>query len=305
MKKWVLKAIVQKVISFLPASHRINFWFQKYVTKGVQLSDSYLGDKLMHAHDHLRFQAEVGGLTGKRSLELGTGWYPVVPVAFYLAGAERVVSVDLSPLMSKEAVANTIKKFQEWINQGKLDHFKPYWQADRISALLALDPHAFDFSTLLQKIHLDYRVEDAQNLRDEDNSFDLIHSNNVYEHIYPEILENILKEFKRVLKPTGRMSHFIDMSDHFAHLDPSISIYNFLQFSESAWRRIDNSVQPQNRCRLSDYEALYQKLDFNIVIKEQRDGEPEALAQLDLAPPFKERSIQSLAVSHVHLVNVI
>ena len=52
-------------------------------------------------------------------------------------------------------------------------------------------------------------------------------------------------------KPDGLHSHFIDMSDHFAHMDSSISIYHFLRYSEAQWKRIDNSIQPQNRWRLS------------------------------------------------------
>lgn len=306
MKKWVLKAIVQKVISFLPASHRINFWFQKYITKGVALSDSYFEDKLKHAHDHLRFQSESErGLKGIATLELGTGWYPVVPISLYLAGAEQVVSIDLSPLMSREALQQTIGKFKAWIQAGKLDHFKPYWKSDRVEQLLKLDTDDLSFESLQVAFNFEYRVGDARHLEDENQSFDLIHSNNVFEHVYPEILHEILVEFKRVLKADGQMSHFIDMSDHFAHLDSSISIYNFLRFSESAWRRIDNSVQPQNRWRLQDYRDLYQTLNFKITSQELRPGEPEDLAKLKLASPYKERDPKDLAVSHVHLVNTL
>lgn len=305
MKKWVLKAIIQKIISFLPASHRINFWFQKYVTKGVRLDDAYFTDKLKHAEDHLRFFKAHQPKGSFNSLEIGTGWYPVVPVCMYLAGSGQAVSIDLSPLMNLEGLKATIYKFQDWLKEGKLDHLNDYFLEERKQQLLKLKLDTIGFEGLLVAFNLEYRVGDARALSDKEESFDLIHSNNVFEHIYPGILEEILVEFKRVLKADGLMSHFIDMSDHFAHLDSSITIYNFLRYSEKAWARIDNEVQPQNRWRLSDYENLYQRLQLTITEKEFRPGEPEALKQVKLDPAFQDRKPEDLAISHAHLVNTI
>jgi len=305
MKKWVLKALIQKFISFLPGSNKINYWFQKYITKGVQLSDEYFSDKLVHAHDHLRFYSEASRKENFSSLEIGTGWYPVVPICMYLAGAGKVVSIDLSRLLNEEAFKETILKFKTWQKEGKLKKFEPYFLESRIVQLELLDPQNLDLEALLVAFNMDYRVGDARNLEDDKSSFDLIHSNNVFEHIYPQVLKEILLEFKRVLHPKGMMSHFIDMSDHFAHLDGSITIYNFLRFSESAWQRIDNSVQPQNRWRLADYHKLYQELELEIIKEETRPGDADLVAQLKLAKPYSERKAEDLAISHVHLVNIV
>lgn len=305
MKKWVLKAIIQKVISFLPASHKINYWFQKYITKGVQLSDAYFEDKLRHAQDHLRFYKQYGQAQNFKSLELGTGWYPVVPICMYLAGANKAVSIDLSPLLNEAAFKATIEKFKVWLRAGKLEGFEAYFDPKRVEALLALELRDSNFKELMGALNFEYRVGDARHLSEVDQSYDLIHSNNVFEHIYPEVLKDILVEFKRVLKKDGLMSHFIDMSDHFAHLDDSINIYNFLRFSEKAWQRIDNSVQPQNRWRLADYRDLYQQLDLEIIHEEARPGKPELLANMVLAQPYAARNVEDLAISHVHLLNHI
>jgi len=303
MRKWVLKAIVQKLISLLPASHRFNFWFQKYITKGVRLSDEYFQDKLDHAHDHLRYLRASEAPHHFNSLELGTGWYPAVPVAMYLVGARNVVSIDLNRLMQEEGLRATVRKYQDWLREGKLERFEPYFTSMRKGQLLQLKPERMGFQELCLALEFDYRVGDARNLEDEDQSYDLIHSNNVFEHVYPEALEDILKEFKRVLKKPGMMSHFIDMSDHFAHLDSGITIYNFLRYSRDQWRRIDNSVQPQNRWRLKDYEALYTKLGLEISEKEVREGDLLALQSIQVHADYKTYPEQDLAVSHAHLVN--
>ncbi len=305
MKKWVLKALIQKIISFLPGSDKINFWFQKNITKGVRLDDAYFSDKLKHAEDHIRFFREAHPKSSFKSLELGTGWYPVVPIALYLSGAERTVTIDLSPLLNADAFRLTINKFRTWITSGRLKNWEVYFDPERVSFLQSRDVDLMSLEELSSEFNLEYRVGDARKLKDENQSFDLIHSNNVFEHIYPKILKDILLEFKRVLKPNGIMSHFIDMSDHFAHLDPNISIYNFLRFREGTWRLIDNSVQPQNRMRLEDYKHLYQELGLEIGQCEMRPGKPEIVKQLDLAPPYKGRDPKELAISHAHLVNTL
>jgi hypothetical protein len=99
------------------------------------------------------------------------------------------------------------------------------------------------------------------------------------------------------------MSHFIDMSDHFARLDPSITIYNYLRYSKRQWRWIDNTIQPQNRLRISHYRALYAEL--SIPISEERcwEGSVEALSKVDVHPDFAGIPLQELATRHCLLVS--
>ena len=119
MKKWKQKAIVQKIISYLPLSHKINYIFQKYVTKGVNLSDEYFYDRLGHARDHIKsFQKYSDKKTPQRCLEIGTGWYPIVPISFFLVGVDKTYSVDISFLTSRQRLLTTLQKFFESNNSG-------------------------------------------------------------------------------------------------------------------------------------------------------------------------------------------
>jgi hypothetical protein len=99
------------------------------------------------------------------------------------------------------------------------------------------------------------------------------------------------------------MSHFVDMSDHFAHFDQAISIYNFLKFSDKQWQLIDNSVQPQNRWRLPDYLKLYDKLNLKILKLNTRKGSPELLSTIKINRKYKEITLEDLAISHCLLVS--
>lgn len=307
MKKWILKAIVQKVISFFPYKHRINYLFQKYVTKGVQLSKEYFEDRLLHFKYHSRFYEKYkGSLKGAHILELGTGWYPVIPIGFFLSGADMIYTVDISKLTSKDKILATLQKFIDLQQNGNLNTYcQPLPSRLTIIKELLHDQANLDFEQICQRLHLHYLIADARKLPLQNDQIDLITSNNTFEHIYPEVLKEILLDFKRVLKGDGLMSHFIDMSDHFAHLDSQITIYNFLQFSEKQWRFIDNSIQPQNRWRISHYRSLYESIAIPISEELNRPGDIEAVEQLSIADIFRTIPVEELAISHGYLVSAL
>jgi len=300
IKKWMLKAIVQKTISFLPYSQRINYFFQKYVTKGVYLSDAYFEDRLEHARNHIEAWERLSdGAPLRNTLELGAGWYPVVPIALFLYGAEHIRTVDVSLLTNADHVRTTIRKFLEYADQGKLE---PYLRPDpkRLDALrqLGFEAQVRSFEQLAQALHIEYLVQDARQLHLSDGAVDLAHSNNTFEHIYPDILLGILREFRRIVRPGGVQSHFVDLSDHFAHFDTSITIYHFLRFSPAAWRWIDNTVQPLNRLRITDYRRLYHETSLPISEENLRAGNVERLRTVPVHPYFLGNTEAENAVSH-------
>jgi ubiquinone/menaquinone biosynthesis C-methylase UbiE len=307
MKKWIQKAIVQKIISFFPFKNKINFFFQKHVTKGVFLSDYYFFDRLQHASSHIKaFKKYSKKKFPETSLEIGTGWYPVVPICFFLIGTEQIYSVDITFLTSKKRIKKTLNKIVESYEDQVIQDYIDI-NSKRYLMLLKLleDYEKLSLKDILKILNLKYLVEDARKLNIPNNKIDFINSNNTFEHIYSNILKDILLEFKRVLKKEGIMSHFIDMSDHFAHFDKSITIYNFLKYSESQWKLIDNSIQPQNRLRINDYRNIYK--DLNIPINEEslREGNMEQLSKLRLNEIYKKSNLEELAVSHCSFISVL
>ena len=306
MKKWIQKAIVQKAISFLPCNYKINYIFQRFITNGVALTDEYFTCRLQHAGEHLRaYQKFSSKPTPEKCLEIGTGWYPIIPVAFFISGSAKIYSVDLRFLTTYPNVVATLKQFVLFHDKGILSqHIKVV--DDRIELLrrIASNPQNYDLQRVLCLLNICYLVGDARNLALEDDSIDLVNSNNTFEHIYPPILIPILKECRRVVdSKNGVMSHFIDMSDHFAHFDNSISIYNFLRFSDSQWSWIDNSIQPQNRLRINDYKAIFADLKIPISEESIREGNVETLGTIPLNERFTMIPPEILAVSHCCFVS--
>jgi len=305
VRKWHQKAIVQKTISYLPFSHQINFLLQKYVTKGVTLTDAYFADRLTHAAEHIvAFEKHAPGKTLESALELGTGWYPVVPVSLFLRGAQTIYTVDISAHCSRNNILTTLRMFRSYRESGKLGRFINV-RADRWSKLSHLldQAAALTKEELLRNLHIHCVVADARCLALPSRSVSLITSNNTLEHIHPAMLREILAELRRVAAAGGVMSHSIDMSDHYAHLDRSITIYNYLQYSRRQWQLIDNAIQPQNRLRISDYRTMYAELGIPITEELCRVGSMQDLARVKVHPEFDGIPPVELAVSECLLVS--
>ena len=304
IKKWVLKALVQKTISYLPCSQRLNYFFQKHVTKGVQLTDDYFEDRLTHASKHLGFFNNYASNELDSSLELGTGWYPVVPISLFLCGANQINTSDISKLCNKENILVTIEYFLAYRSQWKLQtYFSP--QQERMDVLKKIhrESEKLSFEKILELLKINYLIGDIRTLEIRKDSIDLVHSNNTFEHVYPEMLKGILSRFSTLAAPGGIQSHFIDMSDHFAHFDKTITIYNFLKYSDKAWFHIDNSIQPQNRWRLSEYKKLYKQLSLDIAHVEFREGRVEELRSITLSQKYLSFELEDLAISHCYMVS--
>ena len=306
ISKWILKAIVQKAISYLPFSSKINYFFQKYVTKGVYLNDEYFFDRLGHAQEHLKgFVANFNRIPVS-CLELGTGWYPVVPISFFLSGVNEIYSIDITFLTSKERIIQTLESFKKSKENAQLSLFLNVLEERWHVIIDILDnKDRLSIEEIMKKMHLVYLIEDARKISLSDNSIELVNSNNTFEHIYPDILIPILQEFKRIVsKESGILSHFIDMSDHFAHFDKTINIYNFLKFSDKKWAFIDNSIQPQNRLRMDDYEAIYTSINIPISHKSFREGRIHELKTIHIDKKFIDKPLEIIAISHCHFISI-
>jgi len=304
MPVWIIKAIVQKLVSFLPYRHRINYLFQKYITKGVKLSDEYMLDRLIHFKNHYQNLEKYRGIKQEIKLvELGTGWYPVIPLCFYLSGVSRIYSFDIASLVSEKNLKLTISKLLDYHKSGKLIEYVENIDEKRIEYLKGiLLNESNSKESILTGLNISLETKDARNTGIQDSCIDFITSNNTFEHIYPAVLNDLLAEFKRILKPEGIMSHFIDMSDHFAHLDKSITVFNFLKFSDSKWKRIDNTVQPQNRLRIIQYRELFNTNKLAILFEKNRNGNKQELRSFQLDEQYEKMDIEDVLVTHSHLV---
>jgi hypothetical protein len=262
------------------------------------LNDDLFTDRLTHCRDHLDSYYKYNGKPGFVCHELGTGWFPIVPLGFWLCGASEIHTLDLSPLIRQENLNKTLSFFKKWAGEGRLDKFLPQLQKDRLNLLLGWDTFESE------KFGLHFHNGDATKLLGSLPPANLSVSNNVLEHVHESFVGPITSSMFSALQPGGVMSHFIDMSDHFAHADKSITIYNFLKFSDSSWKWINNSVQPMNRLRIYDYHEKFAEAGLLIREEISRTPDMEVFRSVALNEKFKEKPPEETAVSHSRFVFV-
>lgn len=218
-------------------------------------------------------------------LEMGSGWMPVIPLLFHLAGHERIILTDLERLMDETGIAAAKVAIGN--------------RLDTIAPRLGLTVEAAR-DRLEQPFRPDYRApwNPTSSVADE---ADILISRCVFEHVPPAALHACLREFSRIVRPGGYMCHIVDNSDHWQHIHHSRSRIEFLTWREGGlverFARL-NQYGYNNRLRHGDYLAMFRELGWNTVI-ERGQPDPSALrdlGRLNLAPPFKGRDHADLAV---------
>ncbi len=199
---------------------------------------------------------------GASALELGTGWEPVFPLLLRCAGFSRVVTIDLNRLLDISSCRRICRFIHE--NRSFIGDSISVSTTSIESFLEGVDLSSLE--TFQSSSSIEYRSPcDARALPFPDETFDVIVSNNVLEHISPPTLTSIFHEFHRVLKPDGRMAHAIDNGDHWSYDDSSITRVHFLQFEDETWQRMRcNPIDYQNRLRHFEYCRLLTETGFSL-----------------------------------------
>lgn len=300
MASWLLKAAIQGGISLLPGRHRLNALLQQRVTGSLVLSDAMFEAKVSQCRHHLeRFrQVRESSRVPSAALELGTGWYPIVPLGLTLAGTGQVTTIDVSSLLEARRVKRTMEFYADALESGRLHGQLPAIDPARAARIIAAAHDGKDANAeeLLASVDVHALSGDARAFALPANSIELFVSNNTLEHIAPGVLAEILAELRRLAATDAVMDHFVDMSDHYAHFDRSISEFNYLRYPASLWGLFNNRLQYQNRLRASDYRQLIERAGFEVIAEEPARGTEQELARIRLARPFRDYTREDLLV---------
>src|SRR3546814_46884 len=132
-----------------------------------------------------------------------------------------------------------------------------------------------------------------------DDSIDLVSTTSVLEHIPARDIASIMREMRRICRPGALLSMIIDYEDHYGQRGGGTSVYNFLRFSETEWKRFNPDLHYQNRLRHSDHLRIFEDAGFEIVEVETAFPEDweKILPVEDLAPEFMGYAIDDLKIT--------
>src|SRR5256885_7907830 len=133
---WKLKAAIQNSVSLLPpaASYSAYYWIQRRF--GGLKRVNPVGRLAAAIEIWKRIQEHGREPSGKVFFEVGTGRVPVVPLAYWLMGAEKTITIDLNPYLKEELVLESLCYMSENEEQ-VLNLFGPLIEKERFAELLA------------------------------------------------------------------------------------------------------------------------------------------------------------------------
>jgi methyltransferase family protein len=300
--KWTNKAFIQRVLSNIPIGKSIyyvgQFYFGSLRHYNIE-GKMHQGNRLLKALDGSGVAIE-----GLSAVEIGTGWAPVIPMLFWLFGQKVCNTYDISSLLSPLLVIETAKQLLEhpFAKTPPIKLNNPVAFEERRQLLNKLITTGASGNDILEYCGINYHAPcDASKTGLANQSVDIIYSNTVLEHVPPDELNGLFAESHRILSQNGYILHLIDMSDHFAHSDPTISSINFLQFSEKAFAKYNTCFLYQNRLRVSAWRQIMSDQEFKIIYWQTNIDEKslKQLPALRIDEAFASLNVDEICTSSV------
>ena len=288
-KSWIIKSLAINLISRLPFCEQIHFWGQKLLGKHrLDASEMY-----SRALELFRLVHHVGvSLRDKTILEIGTGWFPFVPLLSHLAGARKVITVDIHPWLTLHNTERTVKALEAFLD-GFAHHIGQ--DADDLRVCYRDVRQNLEKSGTLQEFFESINVSyicpcDITRHPIEAESADIVFSSNVLEHIEPDLLLRIHRRTGELMNPDGLAVHRFNPGDH-RQAGTGLSI-NFLRYPESTWRFLGGTgLAYENRLRSCEHAELVRKAGLKLQLwadaLDQSSLEALKTGGVDLAPRFR------------------
>lgn len=299
---WKFKAHTLAVLSRMPGGSRMYHKLQQVAgTNRLNLDRD-----LTRAYELVELTRSAGGsLSGVTCVEVGTGWRPFVPFVLALAGAGRVVTIDVNPWLTLDYARESWRSLAS-----RLDEIAAYCdisESEVRQRYARVNPDADSLGLLFAPLGIEYVYPgDARDVPLPTGSVDLVVSSNVLEHIPREIQQAIHSESHRLLRSGGLAVHRFNPQDHYSTVDGRITNANFLKYSSRAWHWYGGSgLAYHNRLRSRDYYEMFAQAGLDVVISRERTDEPSLAAirdgRLRVHPDFRKYSPEELAVDYMWL----
>jgi SAM-dependent methyltransferase len=301
---WRVKGIIQGVLSAVPGGCRANTLLQHTVGE-MRHFDRHVASKLDDWKIFMSHFRELGfDPRGRRVLEIGTGWLPILPVCFALAGVGSFVTFDLTRHMHRRLTRRMLDALDRHVDAIADESGRG---RDDVRAEYARLREAGSMQELLGRARIDYHAPaDMTRSGLADGSVDVVLSNSVLEHVPRDVILAMMRESARVLRPGGFAVHSVNCGDHYAYFDRSITPINYLTFTEDQWGKWNNTLLYQNRLRPCELVGLAEEAGLSLKMSKYRPR-PELMAAIggmEIAPQFRHFPVEQLCCTSIDFAAV-
>lgn len=282
-----LKTTVFKVLDKLP--NRLGYFVYhklQNISSKLTIEDKIKSTESSYNLIKSILQEKEIQLENKTVVEIGSGWMPVLPyLLIYDAGVKKVLTYDINKHYQPKRISQLNKIFEEKYNRNNAAN-----------------------DTLLQtKLNSKVVYFPYTNVADgELEEADIIISRFVLEHISPMDIESMHQSFADKLKKGACILHLISPGDHRAYTDKSISLYDFLKYSQQEWDAIQTKFDYHNRLRLPQYLEILQQ-NFEVIYVEYSScvhgsTEHQKLDRINIHEDFKSFSFEELTAGSINVL---
>jgi SAM-dependent methyltransferase len=298
--RWLAKAALQRALGALPQGERLNYVFQRHVLHSFPVGDAAYRQKFIRAANHLSAYEKHGPdrpAADASFYEFGAGWDLAIPLSFALLGVGHQIVIDIRPSARIELVNETI---------AALGRLRP--ELEQATERAVRDPGGpiGSIEELEPRFGIDYLAPcDARGTGLAPGIADFVSSTDTCEHIPAADLAAVFAESRRLLRTGGAFSCRIDLQDHYAYFDRSVSRYNFLRYSDARWALVNSPLHYQNRLRAPDYLRLVREAGFELAYEHPSGPNAEGRAELEtmtLAERFRGYSVDELGATILSFV---
>ena len=277
--RWLAKAALQRALGAVPQGERLNYVFQRHVLRSFPIGDAALRQKFTRAAHHLTAYEQHGPAVPAAEatfFEFGAGWDLAIPLAYAQLGVGHQVLIDIRPSARTELLSETVAAF---------DRLRPELEEVAGRSLRDLGGPVGSLAELETRFGIRYLAPcDARATGLPAGSVDFVSSTDTCEHIPGADLAAIFAECRRLLRPGGAFSCRIDLQDHYAYFDHSLSRYNFLRFSDRTWALVNSPLHFQNRLRAPEYLGLVREAGLELVVENPSGPSEQGRAELEKLP---------------------
>ncbi len=302
MPDWRIKVLIQFCLAHVPFGERLNHQLQRFHRREAERRKEIAGllPNLLSAVKVIRKHIALGGSS---IVEVGTGWVPLPTTLLHFAGARRILTYDHVRHVRFDLVREMLDVLDE--ASGMLaDRLEiPEEEINRKIARLRAAGNLEEF---FSAAGIEYMAPgDASATNEAPGSTDLYFSYAVLEHVPVGVVEDMVKESRRILRPGGCFYAYIGLHDHYAGFDKRVSKVNFLRYPEWAWRLfVMNKISYHNRLRLREFIEILEGCGG--AVKEVRSiTDPEDVARvrsMKIDPKFRRFSPEECAVTTAEIV---
>jgi hypothetical protein len=207
---WRIKALTQKGLSHMPCGGALNTYLQRYLG-GLRHFDQEVEGKIGDWLLAMEYIHEVGASVENADMvEIGTGWFPTLPVCFALAGMNSCETYDLNPHLHPKMTFAMLRLLGGHIPRIAGCARRPV-TAVRQDYEYLMESRTLE--ELLARARIRYHAPaDASQTDLGTKSIDLLFSNSVLEHVPRHAIVGLFRESQRVLKSGGLAVHCVSIA---------------------------------------------------------------------------------------------